>query len=103
MSLKFEEIETPEITPGISRKTWDGFYKLTDGLNTESIPLELILTEYSGDNQSESYFSVDIKQGSRKFCGDEFTSVEEALIDADNRICELFNADEITNEAVGEY
>ena len=96
MNLRFEEIETPEIQPGLSRKAWDGQYVIED----VKIPLELILTEYSGDTKHDAYFSVDIKQGGRRFLGDEFTSIEEALEDADNRICDLFNADELEE---GEY
>ena len=96
MNLRFEELETPEVTPGISRKFWDGGYKVED----VTIPLELILTEYSGDNKHDAYFSLDIKQGGRRFLGDEFTSMEEALEDADNRIVDLFNGDELLE---GEY
>ena len=99
MNLRFEELETAEIQPGLSRKSWEGDYNLEG----EMIPLELILTEYSGDNLHDQYFSIDIKQGTRKFFGDEFTSMEEALEDADNRICDLYNADELTNDSVGDY
>lgn len=94
MNLTFEELETPEITPGLSRKAWDGDYCIED----IKIPLELILTEYAGDSQHDAYFSIDVKQGSRKFTGDEFTSLEEALDDADNRICDLYNAEELSEE-----
>ncbi len=89
--LKFTEIETKEIKSGFNHKYWDGDYEL-DG---EKIPLDITITEYAGDNLHDMYFSVDIRQGSKKFLGDEFSSLKEAFKDAENRIEEAFYSYEL--------
>lgn len=101
MNLKLEqftEMETPEPVYGLSRKCAEIEYDIDDVL----IPLELVLTEYAGDTEHGEYFSVDIKQGGRTWHGDEYETLEDAFLDAEYRILELFDSYEIGKGNVGE-
>lgn len=101
MSLRIEqftEIETPEPVYGLSRKYADINYEIDDS----TLPLELVLTEYAGDTEHDEYFSVDIKQSGQIWHGDEFSTLEEAFLDAEYRILELFDSYEIGTGNVNE-
>lgn len=95
--VKFTEIETLEPVYGLVQKYAEVDYEI-DGVE---LPLELTLTEYAGDKEHDQYFSIDIKQGQTWF-GDEFASFEEALLDAEYRILELYDSYEIGSGNVNE-
>ncbi len=101
MSLKIEnftEIETAVILSGFNHKYWEGDYILDDF----KIPVELTLTEFAGDVGDSNGFTVDIRQGAKLFHGDEFSSAEEALKDAEFRIEDLFDNYELADDDVNE-
>jgi hypothetical protein len=65
----------PTGTNGLKRQHWSGQY-LYDGL---TVPLDLFLITYAGDNEHPAYYSIDIYQGSDKIYGDDYDSIEDAL------------------------
>lgn len=95
--VKFTEIETAETVYGRVQKYAEVDYEI-DG---EFLPLELTLTQYAGDNDHDEYYSIDVKQGQTWF-GDEFATLEDALLDAEYRILELFDSYEIGSGRVNE-
>ncbi len=97
--LKFQEI--PSNDPTLTKKVWEGDF-LIDGIT--KVPLELVLTEFAGNKIHDIFFSIDICQGSAKFEGDEFESLREALLDAQNRIYDLYDNYQLeANDNVAEY
>lgn len=91
MNLKhviFETInELPE-NPNYSRK----FADLNYDYDGTKMPIELVLLEYNENAEYDKGFAIDILQGSKKYEGDAFETLEEALADAEYRIEDLYEA-----------
>ena len=93
-TVNFEAIKDCLPEYGLSRKYAEIDYLLDD----VKIHLEMTLTEYAGDKDHDAYYSLDFRQGSKKFMGDEFSTLTEALEDAEYRILDLYDGYELTGE-----
>ena len=83
---------------GLNQKYWSGDVEVEDG---SFIPLDMTLTEYAGDRDSDVYFTVDFKQG-KLYHGDEFETAEEALEDAFIQIEDLYQGEYLNTSEYGE-
>jgi hypothetical protein len=83
---EFKSLEKPKY--GISQKTWNGEILFGDD---DIVPVELMITEYREDEakSQSTCFSVDFSQ-TKKYFGDEFETLEQALADAYLRMEDLY-------------
>lgn len=87
-TVNFEAInDVPELA-GLTRKYTTFEYDYEGTL----IPLELTLNEFQGNDVHDKYFSIDIFQGPKKYLGDEFETLDEAIADAEYRIEDYYES-----------